>query len=238
MRPGCAHVTALVLAALTLARVPLVMAESLTPFSGMAPGEVAPPWRLQTIRGRPAASFRIVDRSGGVVEAVASGSVASLIHPVDVDPATAPVLTWRWRIGDAVEGSDLYRRSGDDFPARVYVLFDYDVARLPFAQRWKLRLARLIYGHQVPGAALCYVPAARVARETIAPNAYTGRVRMLVVDDATRVGEWRTFERNVVRDFLAAFGEPAPRIVAIAIAIDTDDTGETARAWFGDVALD
>lgn len=144
---------------------------------------------------------------------------------------------WRWRIIDAVDGSDLYRKSGDDFPARVYVLFDYDLGRLPFLTRWKLRFARLAYGDSVPGAALCYVPAGQVARETIVPNAYTERVRMIVVDDDAIDKGWRVFERDVVRDFEAAFGEPAPRIIGIAIATDTDDTGETARTWFGDLTL-
>ncbi len=214
----------------------------LAPFSSMVSGAVAPPWQIQSIRGRPAASFRVIDVDGTVVEAVASGSVASLIHPVDIGPETMPVLSWRWRILDAVEGSDLYQKSGDDFPARVYVLFDYDLARLPFLARWQLRLVRLVYGDVVPAAALCYVPASGVPRDTIVPNAYTERVRMIVVDDpamdnnATDKG-WRRFERDVVADFKAAFGEPAPRITGVAIAIDSDDTGETARTWFGDLSL-
>lgn len=213
-------------------------AEYLRAFSSMPPGEVSPPWRLQAIRGRPAASFRVVARDGGVVEAVASGSVASLIHAVDVDPGDAPVLGWRWRIADAVEGSDLRTKSGDDFPARVYVLFDYDLRLLSFADRWRLRLARLVYGKSVPAAALCYVHARDAEIGTIAPNPYSARVRTIVVDSGTvRTGAWVGFSRDVAADFEAAFAEPAPRIVGIAIAIDTDDTGETARAYFGDIVL-
>ncbi len=213
-------------------------AEFLAPFSSMSPGEVSAPWRAQTIRGRPAASFRVVASDGGVVEAAASGSVASLVHAVDVDPDDAPVLVWRWRITDTVEGSDLYAKSGDDFPARVYALFDYDLRRLSFADRWRLRLARLIYGPEVPAAALCYVHARDAEIGTIAPNPYSDRVRTIVVASGpVRSDEWVGFSRDVVADFEAAFGEPAPPIVGIAIAIDTDDTGETAMAYFGDVLL-
>ncbi|NND37453.1 MAG: DUF3047 domain-containing protein, partial [Gammaproteobacteria bacterium] len=117
-----------------------------------------------------------------------------------------------------------------------YALFDYEPGRLPFGTRWKLRLARLLYGKQVPAAAVCYVPSDDVPPETILPSAYTDRVRMIVVDGVAP-GEWRSFERDVAADFAAAFGEEAPGLAGIAIAIDTDDTGADARARFGDVLL-
>jgi hypothetical protein len=207
----------------------------------MPPGEVAPPWQLQKISGRPVASFRVVDGDGdgGVVEAIASGSVASLIHPVRVDSQSRPILKWRWRIFDPVDASDIFARAGDDFPARVYVMFDLDLGELPFAERWKLRIARVLYGSWVPAAALCYVPSPNAPVGTIAPNAYSARIRMIVVDgDQSPSNEWVVFSRDVVGDYEDAFGGPAPRITGIAIAIDTDDTGETAGAYFGDVALD
>jgi len=213
--------------------------EPLAPFSGMPPGEIAAPWQMQTIRGRTPAEFRIINENDGIVEAVANAAVASLFHPVQADATSMSILTWRWRVLDAVDGSDLYSKSGDDYPARVYVLFDYDIGGLPFRARWQLRLARLIYGPWVPGAALCYVAANGVKVGTITPNAYTDRVQMIVVaDEGNRDnGEWQSFSRNIAEDFAAAFGEPAPPVLGIAIAIDTDDTGESAVAWFGDIEL-
>jgi hypothetical protein len=221
-----------------------VQAESdvLTPFSRMAPGEVAAPWQLQAIRGRPSAEFSIVDGGQGDVRvalAVANASVASLFHPVELDLTASSILEWSWVVDDAIAGTDLYSKSGDDYPARVYVMFDYDISRLPVGARWKLRLARLIYGNWVPGAALCYVPAQGIALGTIAPNAYTDRVRMIVVDDlgAAQTGSWKNFSRNIATDYEAAFGEPAPPVIGVAIAIDTDDTGEAAAARFGDITF-
>ncbi|MGI9341716.1 MAG: DUF3047 domain-containing protein [Gammaproteobacteria bacterium] len=230
------------LAALVLFAFECVSAAPLlAPFSAMQPGEVAPPWQLQTISGRPTASFRVVyrDSDGGVVEAIASGSVASLIHPVAVDPQSRPTLKWRWRVFDPVDASDIFSRAGDDFPARIYVMFDLDLGELPFAERWKLRIARVLYGSWVPSAALCYVPSPDTPVGTITPNAYSARIRMIVVDGGQSTGdEWVAFSRDVVSDYEDAFGGPAPRIAGVAIAIDTDDTGETAGADFGDVELD
>ena len=89
----------------------------------------------------------------------------------------------------------------------------------------------------MPSAALCYVPADAVPPGTTVPNPYTDRVRMIVVDRVV-TGEWRGFERDVAADFAAAFGEPMPRLTGIAIAIDTDDTGERAASLFGDIVLE
>jgi hypothetical protein len=43
--------------------------------------------------------------------------------------------------------------------------------------------------------------------------------------------------RDVAEDFRRAFGEPAPAISAVIVATDTDNTGERALSYFGDVAL-
>lgn len=230
MRPILPSVAALCLA------VSVADAAEIAAFSQMEPGMVTGGWRLQTIRGRAPAAFRIIDVDGSVVEAIADGGVGSLVHDVNLGHGDAPTLSWRWRIDEAIDGSNVYKKSGDDFPARVYALFDYDPGRLSFGERWKLRIARLLYGQWVPAAALCYVPADDVPPGTVLPNPYSGRVRVIVVDSITP-GEWRSFERDVTADFATAFGESPPRLAGIAIAIDTDDTGESARALFGDVVL-
>ena len=91
----------------------------------------------------------------------------------------------------------------------------------------------------MPGAALCYVHALNTEAGTVAPNAYSDRIQMLVVADGpVQRDEWFEFERDVIADYEAAFGESAPRIVGIALAADTDDTGETSVAYFGDVRLE
>lgn len=212
-------------------------AAEIAAFSRMDPGVVTGGWRLQTIRGRAAADFRIVDEDPAVLVATSSDAVGSLIHAVDGAGESGTKLSWRWRVDNAIDGSNIYKKSGDDFPARVYALFDYDIGRLPFGARWKLRLARLLYGKQVPAAALCYVPSDDAPPETMLPSAYTDRVRMIVVG-GVMPGEWRSFERDVAADFAAAFGDEAPALAGIAVAIDTDDTGESARARFGDIVLE
>jgi hypothetical protein len=61
---------------------------------------------------------------------------------------------------------------------------------------------------------------------------------MIVVESGDeRAGEWQVERRNLVEDYARAFGGQAPRISGVAIMTDTDDTGESAVAWFGDISF-
>ena len=51
------------------------------------------------------------------------------------------------------------------------------------------------------------------------------------------LGEWREFERNIVEDYEKAFGEKPGRLIGIGVLTDTDNTGETTEAWYGDIHL-
>ena len=73
---------------------------------------------------------------------------------------------------------------------------------------------------------------------TVVPNPYTGRVRMFVLQSGNgKVGEWVTESRNLVEDYRKAFGADPPRISGVAVMTDTDNTGESAVAYFGDIVF-
>jgi hypothetical protein len=206
-------------------------------FSGMQPGSDVEGWRVETLRGREATRFALVSEGGStVLEARATASVAAMAYDLRLDPADSPRLSWRWKIGNLLSSSDLYSKKGDDYPSRVYVTFDVASDELTWAARIKLGLARLVYGAKLPTAALCYVWDRSAAAGTIHANAYTDRVQMIVLrSGADGLGDWQTETRDVAADYLAAFGKNPPAITGVAVAADTDDTGESAIAWFGDL---
>jgi hypothetical protein len=183
--------------------------------------------------------FTLVEDNGQVVvQAVANNAAASLIKEVRHDASEEPWLSWRWRIDRVVENSDITSKQGDDFAARLYVFFDYPLDRLSLVDRTKLRAARWWYGEQVPAASLCYVWANQERTGTTAWNAYTSRVRVIVLRNAqSAVGDWVDEKRNLAADFRTAFGDVKPIVTGIAIAADTDQTGETVTAWFGDIRI-
>jgi len=210
-------------------------------FSDLTAGApLAADWReLSPKASLPRTSFSVVSDAGRTVLRMESlGSASALTRRLRIDPRTHPVLAWEWKVTRLLDGSDLGRKSGDDFPVRLYVFFDFDPSRLPFTERAKLAVARAVHGDAVPLAALCYVWDTKAPVGTIVPNAYTDRVRMIVVSSGPRgVGEWVGVRRNLFDDYRAAFGEDPSTITGIALGADTDDTGDRALSFFGDIAF-
>ena len=210
-------------------------------FSSLQPGDALPAeWESASVAriARHTRYTLIAAHGSTALQAEADASMSSLVRNIDIDAQALPWLHWRWRISALNGKSDLHTKQGDDFPVRIYVFFDYDLMQLSFFERTKIRIARALYGDKLPLAALCYVWARNDPPGTTAWNAYTDRVRMVVASSgADQVGQWVAVERNVSDDYREAFGEPVPRITGIAIATDSDDTGERSLAWYGDIAF-
>lgn len=238
-RTSARALAALVLAAATaLAATPAILA----PFSAATPGTALPPgWTALTFPSiaRHTRYILVRDEAGTVVvEAVAQDSASGLVHKLDLPAGERPRLSWRWKADALVAGGDVTRREGDDYVARVYVTFRYSPERLSPWQRLRYSALRLVYGEYPPHAGLNYVWDARAARGTVVANPYTDRVRMIVVESGDgELGRWRRYERNIVDDYRAAFGEEPPALAGVAIMTDTDNTGATVTAWYGDLAL-
>lgn len=208
-------------------------------FSNAAPGVTLPPgWQYHALsRNARATRFALVDDAGArVLQAAADDAAGMVVHALDLPAATT--LAWRWKVDHAVIHGDLHRRSGDDFAARVYVFFDVPDSELGFATRMRLKLARMLYGANLPDRALCYVWGNRAAVGTAIASAYTSEVQMIVLESGNdQAGSWRTESRNLAADYRAAFHRAPPRISGVALASDTDNTHGSAHADFGDLAL-
>ena len=211
------------------------------PFSVLQPGAPLPDWlKPFAFSNQPRRTeFSLVaDEGRTVLHARAEASASGLARELRIDPREHPLLAWRWKVANLIVKSDLARKEGDDFAARLYLTFDFDPATLAFGERMKLAIARAIWGEGLSLAALCYVWDSRLPVGTIAPNAYTDRVRMVVADSgAAGLGRWVSRERNVVEDYRRAFGTEPPVINGVIVSVDTDNTGETAESWFGDVTF-
>ncbi len=215
-------------------------AAGITPFSSAAPGADAPsPWMHQALpKVQRSNDFALVEDAGVTVLRIESDAAASTwVHAFEA-PVEAARLSWRWKVSNAVAGSDFRHKAGDDYAARVYVLFDYPLERLGFGDRFKISLARTLHGAELPTAAIAYVWGTAQDVGESGPNPYTDRVRMLVLDSGdAHAGQWRSVERDLAADFERLFGEPAPPVTGLALGADTDNTGGQVTAWFGDLEL-
>ena len=199
--------------------------------------EIPVPWKIERIDRRiPPTEYAIREWDGvAAVEARANKSMALLGRPLEVDLKKTPILCWQWRIDAPVAGADMTKKSGDDYAARVYLNFDVPPDQLDFGTRTKLALGRTLYGDHLPDAALNYIWDNRHPVGALQNNVYTDRARMLVLrSGAAEAGRWVHERRNVLEDFQRAFGDLNGQLKSIALASDTDNTGEAAHAGFAD----
>ena len=225
-------------AAALAALVPLAYASPTSPaFSDAKPGGALPaPWRAVSLPHRRAADVELVAEEGRTVLRVHSDrAFGTAAITLDLD---APVISWRWKIDRVVEGARLGTKEGDDFAARVYVTFEIPADELTFGERTRLGLTRLIHG-DVPSAAICYVWDNRHAKGHSIWSPHAERVRIVVLESGNaQAGQWVEERRDVAADFRAAFGRPAPRMTGIAAGNDSDQSGESVTAWFGDFRVE
>ena len=174
------------------------------------------------------------DSTGTVVRARSDGGAAGLGTETRIDLTEYPILEWRWKVDSVVQDGNARTKEGDDYPARLYVTFDYE--DLGFGDKVKLVALRALGYDEIPTRALNYIWGNRVERGAVLENAYTDWVMMVAVQSgAARTGEWVTERRNVLQDYREAFGGDPPPVNGVAIMTDTDNTNGTATAYYGDI---
>ena len=207
-------------------------------FERGTPGRLPFGWTPQPLGDLPPTQYVLAEDGGTVVLRARSANTASgLKRRLRLDPAERPRLAWRWKVDGVVPGGRVDRKGGDDYAARLYVTFAYDPADLSLLDRWTYH-ALTAMGYDVPLRALCYVWANRPEETAIVPNPFTEWVQMVPVQSGpARAGTWVDEERDLVADYRAAFGEKPPPITGFVLMTDTDNTGGSASAWFGDLVL-
>ena len=238
-RAACALLAGLAIAGPAAAQVDAV---PVAPFSRASPGGTLPAaWRPLTFPhiARHTAYTLVRDAEAGVVvRAEADASASGLYARLDLDAAAWRRLAWRWKVDVPIRGSDVTRKGGDDYAVRVYVAFRYAPERVSALERARYEIVRFLYGEYPPHAGINYIWDARAPVGTVVANPYARRVQMIVVESGSaNLGRWLAYERDVLADYRAAFGEEPPPIAGIAIMTDADDTGERAVAWYGDLIL-
>ena len=108
-------------------------------------------------------------------------SASSLIYKVDIDPNEFPIIEWSWKVDEVLEKGDYKTKKGDDYPARIYITFDYDKRNLKFGNRIKYETIKTFTRYKIPLRALNYIWVNKAETETIAPNAYANWVYMIAV---------------------------------------------------------
>lgn len=180
----------------------------------------------------------IRDKDRTVVMAKSNASASALVREITIDPFDFPVITWDWKISNIIEKADASTKKGDDYPARLYISFEYDQQTISFFDKVKNSTIAALYGKKPPDAVLSYVWVSQTPSAPVFTNPYTNRVKMVAVQSGSRhVGKWMKEKRNILEDFKKAFGKIPHKIKGIALMTDTDNTGESATAFYGDIVF-
>jgi len=195
------------------------------------------PWTVS--RFKKPTEYRLVPEGGStVVRARASSSASGLVHMLDLDPEKYRMLQWRWKVEQLIPGADNTRKNTEDSPVRVVISFAGDMEKLPFDDRLFFDQVRAFTGQQLPYATLMYIWENRAAKDSVIANPHTSRIKMVVAESGReKLGQWQSESRDIYADFKRAFGEEPGRITAVAIMTDTDNTGENAHAYYGDMVF-
>jgi hypothetical protein len=203
-----------------------------------------PPWHVAGLpkQFKPFTRFAVVDvDSRRALRIDAESSYGNLVHPLRlVRPAVH--LSWAWRVDEPIARADLRTKEGDDTAVKVCAFFDLPLAQVPFMERQLLRLARSQSSEPLPAATVCYVWDRHLPAGTLLRNAFTPRMRYIVLQSGpAQPHEWRTELRDLAIDFMKLFGDEArqpPPLVGVAIGADADNTRGRSVAHVADLVLE
>lgn len=184
-------------------------------------------------------SYTLVDdEDTKVIKAESNESASGLTKKLSFNPKEYPYLSWRWKVNKAIAGTDVTSKSGDDYAARIYVMFKYDLKDLPEKEQSRVNWYKFFNGELPPLATLNYIWANKSSVGNIVSSPYTDRVKMVILKNKdSALQEWHVEERNIYEDYKKAFGEEPKGVISVAIMTDTDNTRAMAESYFGDIVV-
>ena len=168
------------------------------------------------------------------VRAQSECSASALILPLaHIDVRETPWLQWRWKVEQGLTIGNERVKAGDDFAARVYVMFRFEPERASVLERLHHRVLTTLYGRDVPGAVINYLWTNHEPAGAHWDNPYTSVSKMLALESGTAT-DWKTERVDVVADYEALFQHAPPPLLALALMTDSDNSCQRAVADFGD----
>jgi hypothetical protein len=178
---------------------------------------LSPRWAEKSFKGKT--DYQVTQEDDQLcIKAVSRSAASALYYKIKYDLKDYPVLQWHWKVDHVLAKGSALHKEGDDYAARVYVVF-------PSWAFWKTKALNYIWANKLPGG-------------KAVPNPFTANAVMIAVRSGPGlIGQWVEERRNVLDDYRRYFGKDPPRAGAIAIMTDTDNTGEEATAWYGPIRI-
>ncbi len=118
-------------------------------------------WESQSFKGTT--GYTIVQDNGQtVLKAHAKGAASGLTKKLTFNPVTYRYLKWSWKIINTIAQGNEMTRQGDDYAARVYVVF-------PGRFFWQMRALNYIWANKLP-------------KGEFVPNAFTSNAILIAIE--------------------------------------------------------
>ncbi|OGR26750.1 MAG: hypothetical protein A2X79_07825 [Desulfuromonadaceae bacterium GWB2_53_15] len=201
-----------------LLSAPVLRAENEIQIGKFSSGDLTG-WKDQTIFNTKKTIYSFVQDNGKtVLMAKSNNSASGLVYKLNLDPKTYQTITWSWKIEHTVKKGNEKIKVGHDFAARLYVVF-------PRGFFSRTRAIEYVWGNVLH-------------RGDTLRSPYSKNADMIVLDAGEELaGSWTFHQRNIYEDYRNSFGEDPPKIGAIAIMTDSDNTHESAVGYYGDIGI-
>jgi hypothetical protein len=151
------------------------------------------------------------------LQAESKQSASALYKKIKVNVNETPYLNWSWRVNQALPKLNEKAKIGDDYAARIYVVFKTGFTPLS-------------------AKALNYVWSSNDAPDTHWPNAYSEKAIMIPLRSSKdEAGSWQHEKINIKEDLIRYFDKVPKYINGVAIMTDTDNSNGTSSASYGDI---
>lgn len=142
-----------------------------------------------------------------------------LYREQNIDLGKTPIINWSWKVDRTFVDIDEKSKSGDDFPARLYV-----VAKVGFLP-WETLAINYVWSSQQPVGDTWF-------------NPFTEKAKMVAIESGVaNVGLWTAHSRNIAEDFKTLFNRDIDEIDGFAVMVDGDNSQQEAVAWFGEISF-
>jgi len=173
-------------------------------------------WENKSFEGETQYSIKREEQNS-YLYASSMQSASALYKKIKVNIHETPYLNWRWRVDKALSELNEKDKSGDDYAARIYVVFKTGYTPLS-------------------AKALNYVWSSNDISDTHWPNAYTKKEIMIPLrSNQDKTHTWQHEKVNIKEDLMKYFNKMPKHIDGVAIMTDTDNSKGVAGASYGDI---
>jgi Protein of unknown function (DUF3047) len=196
-------------------------------------------WQHHQFPGKQPTQYSYERISGQhTVMASASSSASMLRQSVRIEPASLQTINFSWKVAQLIPGADLSQRDTHDSPVRLVLAFEGDRSEFSMKNAMLSELSLALTGEPMPYATLMYVWCNACAKEDWYVSPRTDRIREIALETGPEhLGQWLNYQRDVPADYLKAYGQAPGALVGVGIMTDTDNTRQSAVAWYGPISL-